>query len=200
MSIQTLEFQSPAVPVVLLAPTLLARNPVKLHPANPHYFSYHGKAIVLITSREHHAYQVNDPAGKRAESTGFKGYLRSLAKFLAGFDLARMRRDAALVLSGLNRVASHVSAIAEPGRQYAIYIHHSSSDPQVRSYKASETARRTTLSLSLPAGRYKSEWLRPGDPQNLGMETIGHKGGTMRLRESPEYTADIALRIMRTGS
>jgi hypothetical protein len=56
--------------VVLLLPTAQAKpqantpqvakpQPVRLHPANPHYFLFHGKAIALITSGEHYGAVLN---------------------------------------------------------------------------------------------------------------------------------------------
>ena len=34
-------------------------NPIKLHPENPHYFSYKGKPLVLITATEHYGAVIN---------------------------------------------------------------------------------------------------------------------------------------------
>ena len=34
-------------------------NPIALHPENPHYFIYHGKPTILITSGEHYGAVLN---------------------------------------------------------------------------------------------------------------------------------------------
>lgn len=39
--------------------SLLAAGPIKLHPANPHYFEWRGKPTVLITSAEHYGALLN---------------------------------------------------------------------------------------------------------------------------------------------
>lgn len=44
--------------LVICLPTLHSQ-PVSLHPSNPHYFMYHGKPTILITSAEHYGALVN---------------------------------------------------------------------------------------------------------------------------------------------
>jgi hypothetical protein len=34
-------------------------QPIRLHPENPHYFLYRGKAVVLISSAEHYGAVIN---------------------------------------------------------------------------------------------------------------------------------------------
>ncbi len=45
--------------LILTMMQLDAANPIKLHPANPHYFEWRGKPTVLITSAEHYGALVN---------------------------------------------------------------------------------------------------------------------------------------------
>src|SRR5881628_3607837 len=47
-----------AVVLTLLVVQLTA-EPIKLHPDNPHYFSFNGQPILLITSAEHYGAVVN---------------------------------------------------------------------------------------------------------------------------------------------
>ena len=151
-----------------------------------------------VYSNLNHAYQVDNPAGRRPESAKFKGYLRSLKKFVEGFDFPRMRQDRTLIASGIDSAESHVSAISEPGKQYAVYVHHSGYGIQRRWYKPDERPRRTSLSLALLGGAYEIEWIRPADLQVLGTERIQHAGGVVALKPSPEYVSDVALRIRAT--
>lgn len=44
--------------VILLGHSIMAQ-PIRLHPDNPHYFLYHGKPRVLITSAEHYGALIN---------------------------------------------------------------------------------------------------------------------------------------------
>jgi hypothetical protein len=152
-----------------------------------------------VYSNLNHAYQVDDPAGRRPESEEFKAYLRSLKKFLESFDLPRMRQDRTLIASGVDPLTDHASVISDPGRQSAVYLHHSGYGVQRRWYKPAERPRRIALSLALPAGTYTVEWIRPADLQLIGTERIQHAGGAVALKQSPEYVSDVALRITATG-
>src|ERR1022692_4288232 len=61
-----------AVLGILANLALLAQNdPIALHPENPHYFLYRGKAIALITSGEHYGAVINP-------DVDFKQYLATL--------------------------------------------------------------------------------------------------------------------------
>lgn len=151
-----------------------------------------------VYSNLNHAYQVDDPAGKRQESEEFKGYLRNLKKFLNRVNLPSMRQDRSVVVSGVDPAADHVSAISEAGKHYALYIHHSAGATELRSYKPDERLRRISLTLNITAGKYTAEWIRPTDLKLLGSEKVDHRGSKLALKPSPEYTADIALRIARS--
>lgn len=45
--------------LLLLCPLLVAAEPLRLHPDNPHYFQFRGKPAVLITSGEHYGAVLN---------------------------------------------------------------------------------------------------------------------------------------------
>jgi hypothetical protein len=146
-----------------------------------------------------YAYQVGNPAGDTPESNEFKRYLQSLAKFIGGFDLARMRQDRGVLAGGLP-AGSFARAISEPGKQYAVYIHHSTYAEGRRFYQPGETPHQLDLMLDLPAGAFRVEWVRPADLAVLKTQNIEkHQGGTVRLEASPEHREDIALRIHSTS-
>jgi hypothetical protein len=50
------------------------------------------------------------------------------------------------------------------------------------------------LTLELPKGTYRAEWLRPTDGTTQNPETFKHEGGMKKL-QSPEFSDDIALSI-----
>jgi hypothetical protein len=58
--------------IVLAAGTASAAEPIRLHPANPHYFAYRGKPTVLITSAEHYGAVLN-------KDFDYRRYLKTLA-------------------------------------------------------------------------------------------------------------------------
>jgi hypothetical protein len=118
--------------------------------------------------------------------------LRVLKEFLEGFDFVRMKPHNSVVKGGsVNaplsgdppQAKSTVRAMVEPGRAYALYL--------LGGTKAE-------LTLELPAGSYKAEWLETKTGRVCGEETFEHTGGDRTL-SSPKYTEDIALRIKRQG-
>ncbi len=149
-----------------------------------------------VYSNLNFAYQVKSEEGRTAASDEFKGYLRSLKTFVGSFNLARMRQDRAIVLSGLPE-SSTARAITEPGKQYAVYIHYGKANRGKSLYEPDDTPRKFETTLDLPAGNYRVEWIRPSDLALLGRQTIEkHPGGKIKLAASPEHKADIALRIL----
>lgn len=142
-----------------------------------------------------YAYQVDNPTGDEPESNEFKEHLRKLGEFVRGFDFVRMRPDRGVLAGGLPQ-QSFWRAISEAGKQYAIYIHHSSYAEGRRRYEVSETPLELDLALDLPGGAYRVEWIRPADLAVLSTQTFEHGGGRVELATSPEHQADIAIRIL----
>lgn len=58
--------------LMLAGAALLSAQPVSLHPRNPHYFLFRGKAAVLVTSAEHYGALLNP-------DFDYKRYLRTLS-------------------------------------------------------------------------------------------------------------------------
>ncbi|HUA59204.1 MAG TPA: hypothetical protein VML19_10645 [Verrucomicrobiae bacterium] len=74
-----------------------AADPVRLNPANPHYFKSHGKAVALVTSGEHYGSVINSAFDSHRylatlAAGGFQlrpgavesGVLRALSRFPGG--------------------------------------------------------------------------------------------------------------------
>jgi hypothetical protein len=152
-----------------------------------------------VYSNLNFAYQVGNETGEAAESSEFKGYLRALKQFMTNFEFMRMRPDNGVIADGIPR-GSFGRTLSEPGKQYGIYIHHSSYAKARNHYEASEQKRKLNLVLDLPAGSYRVEWVRPADLNILQSQTLAnHSGGRVALNSSPEHQADIALRIVAAG-
>ncbi|MBL8223516.1 MAG: hypothetical protein JNL62_30065, partial [Bryobacterales bacterium] len=49
----------PLTGLVLLCGALATAQPLRLHPANPHYYEFRGKPTVLLTSAEHYGAVLN---------------------------------------------------------------------------------------------------------------------------------------------
>ena len=58
--------------LVAMAVTAMAAAPIRLHPKNPHYFEFRGKAVALVTSGEHYGAVLNG-------AIDYKRYLDTLA-------------------------------------------------------------------------------------------------------------------------
>jgi hypothetical protein len=105
--------------------------------------------------------------------------LQVLKRFLSGFDFLRMAPDDAVIRGGVPAGAS-ARALAERGKQYAIYINGGT---------------RADLVLELPAGRYRAEWIDTKSGAVGRAQDLDHQGGRVVVG-SPSYTEDIALRIV----
>lgn len=133
-----------------------------------------------------------DPAGNTPENAQLLGTLHALKDFLYSFDFLRMRPDRTLVASGLPATNTYWRAIAEPGKQYALYIHHSRE--RRGSYVVATGNYHEDVTLNLPPGGYRAEWVEPATGVVIRSESFAVRGGTQRLA-APPYTVDIALRI-----
>jgi hypothetical protein len=118
-----------------------------------------------------------DHRGPGGGSPELRRQLGVLKGFIDGFDLVKMK-PAAAIASGLPE-GVRVKVLAEPGRQYAIYV---SGGRQVR------------LDLEIPAGKYRAEWVNPRTGRMEKAERIDHAGGALSIT-SPSYEEDIALRL-----
>ena len=114
--------------------------------------------------------------------------------FLYSFDFLKMRPDNALVVSGMPTSHTYHRAISEPGKQYALYIHHSSE--RRGSYIAAPGSYREDLIMNLPAGNYLAEWVSPENGSIVSSEKLSHAGGSRKI-STPTYAIDIALRMKR---
>jgi len=106
--------------------------------------------------------------------------MKVLKDFIGGFEFVRMKPDQGVVKGGLSP-KGRARVLSEAGRQYAIYLH---GGPEAK------------LSLALPEGRYKAEWVSPISGKVLKAEDVSAGGATTEL-QSPKFDVDIALRVVR---
>jgi hypothetical protein len=118
--------------------------------------------------------------------------LRVLKDFMDGLDFVHMKPDNSAIQGGRvtaalggNPPEAHVTAraLVEPGKAYAAYVRGGS---------------RAELTLDLPAGSYRAEWIDTKTGEAAKDEPFEHGGGR-RVLASPEYADDIALRVKRAG-
>jgi hypothetical protein len=99
-----------------------------------------------------------------------------LKKFIESFEFVRMAPHNELLKVALKEKES-AWLLAEPGRQYAVYVF--ARGP-------------VDVTLELAAGKYAGEWLSPmtGEP----VQAVSVDGGRVTLK-SPAFETDIALRL-----
>ncbi len=141
------------------------------------------------------------PGGTAGADT-IRNYLQHLQQFISGFSFVRMKYSPGLLAEKPHKAITRV--LAEPGQQYAVYIHHSDPtqaipkrDQFISKYEANNGSFRDTISLSLPAGSYTVHWFNPVKGSWAGSFSI-------QIPEKMEYrfftglyTTDIALGILR---
>ncbi|MCX8038255.1 MAG: hypothetical protein N3D11_14600 [Candidatus Sumerlaeia bacterium] len=108
--------------------------------------------------------------------------LQILAEFINSFDFIRMKPDNSVIVDGVTSPVT-ARALVETGRAYAVYV---------RGGKG-----KVALTLDMPEGRYRAEWLNTKTGQIEQVQDLDHAGGNIKLSPSPEYVDDVALRIRR---
>ena len=116
----------------------------------------------------------------------------NLKTFLYSFDFVKMRRAADL-LAGPLPSGAFARSISEPGRQYALYIHHSVLDTE--KYIVQPGEYQDSLTLNLPSGRYRADWTDPLSLSILASDVFQHSTGPRTL-STPTYAIDLALRLI----
>jgi hypothetical protein len=130
-------------------------------------------------------------------SPALRAQLGILRRVLEGFDFVRMAPDRGVV--GEVPEGLEAWALAEPGRQYAVYVLELGArrtarlDPPVTGEDA-RPARSVRLTLDLPAGAYRAEWVDTRTGEVAKGEDVDHGGGP-RAFLSPPFHEDVALAV-----
>lgn len=130
--------------------------------------------------------------------------LKLLKDFLQGFDFRKMKQDTSFI-GKRNPAGTFARAISEPGRQYALYLHHSVYgcwfwEPMQMGagYNVTKGDYREELVLDFARGKYLAEWIDPSTGKVISKEPVNHDGGKLNLT-TPHYNVDIALKLMSMG-
>ncbi|HEV2447289.1 MAG TPA: hypothetical protein VGS58_15255 [Candidatus Sulfopaludibacter sp.] len=84
-----------------------AADPIRLHPGNPHYFEFRGKAVALVTSGEHYGSVIN-------EAFDYRRYLAALAA--DGLNYTRLFGGSYIEIPGRSFGIRRNNLAPEPGR------------------------------------------------------------------------------------
>jgi hypothetical protein len=137
---------------------------------------------------------VPDPAGNTPDNLRVLTSLNHLKNFMAGFAFQEMVGGTSFLLSGLSE-GSLARGMSQVGKQYALYIHHSTLKENGVYYIANPGSYQEDLVLLLPAGRYRADWILPEKNRVLQSIEFEQPGGEKSL-SSPFYAFDLALRIL----
>jgi hypothetical protein len=126
-------------------------------------------------------YPAKQPGGGNA---AFRQQMAILRDFIHRFEFVCMKPDKGFLLSGVPEKV-HVHALMEQGKQYAAYFR----DPD------DPAARSLSLSMVLPAGRYRIEWVDVLSGKPIKRERVKSTG--VITITSPEFQREIAVSIRR---
>lgn len=153
---------------------------------------YNNLDYSFTAGHERGDFQYNDgtPGGGSAELRRQLGILHG---FLNGIDFVHMAPAAGVITGGVPEGAT-ARALAQPGKAYAVYLHHGRvvKDAKPR-YQVDANSRTAKLVLELPKGRYDVRWVDPKSGRATERK-ITHAGGGFTA-ESPAYTEDLALLV-----
>jgi hypothetical protein len=137
-------------------------------------------------------FTVENPAGNTPDNQQIMTALKSLREFIYSFDFLKMHPGIDFVRDGIPP-GTYCRGMSEPGRQYALYHHHSTGG-YGSMYTVTPGDYREELILELPRGEYKVDWVNPATGEVLHSETLNHMGGSLKI-ETPEHSVDAGLRI-----
>ncbi len=88
--------------------------------------------------------------------------------------------------------------LAEPGKQYALYLFHGDFEGDWGAHFIPEKGKyNDSVSLNnVPSGEYLVEWIEPSTGDIIKSEALTSTGGKVTLL-TPEYPLDIAMRMIR---
>jgi hypothetical protein len=138
-------------------------------------------------------YTVKNPKGDSPDNHKLLESLMKLRHFMYGFEFYKMYQDKDFIKGGIPRGAN-VRSISEPGKQYALYIHHGVLKEGNHLYIVTPGKYSANLQIDIPAGSYESNWICPETGSSINRSTFVHAGG-IRVLQSPNYEIDIALTI-----
>ena len=154
------------------------------------WFLLGGGAGVINLNGEYHRGQEAGGADTRERIVPQRKVLKD---FVEGLDLTAVAR-----FDGLSDIPASAlaSALAIPGREYAIYLVHAKDDGAWGAHFVAMpgTYHDSFTIKAIPAGRYRLEWIDPVTGAVREFKPLDWQGGDLRVT-TPEYSLDVALRM-----
>ena len=138
-----------------------------------------------------------DPKTPGGGSVALRAQLHILRDFFDQLPFIEMMPTSTVIKSGVPEGASS-RTLAGPGKAYAFYFHHARlpEDSQAH-FTVDGEQHEIELVLGLPPGSYEATWINTKTGLADKKSRFDHLGGNRRL-ESPQYSEDVALRILAT--
>lgn len=136
-------------------------------------------------------------------SPALRSQLKVLKDFIHSSDFVKMTPQDGIIKVEIPTGVT-ARALAEPGKAYAIYVHHgepgydhTSTGARSRpKYRVDSGRQLVKLLLDLPEGSYRAEWFNTKTGNKDQTEEF-KSTGKPQILDSPSYSEDIALRIKR---
>jgi hypothetical protein len=125
-------------------------------------------------------YPAKQPGGGNPE---FRRQMTVLRDFIYRFDFVRMAPGRDFIGAGVPAKV-HAHALAESGKQYAAYF-----------FDPTNATTQMSLTLLLPSGNYRAEWLDPVSGKRIRRERVKSPGAFTLV--SPEFRREVALGIWK---
>jgi Cellulase (glycosyl hydrolase family 5) len=139
---------------------------------------YNNLDYSFCVGHEDGTFPVKSPTPGGGSST-LRRQLRHLGEFVRSFEFLRMKPAREVVKGGVPKALSF-QVLAEPGRQYAVYL---------------RSGKRVALVIDLPAGKYEGQWLDAVTGRRLPIMSLDHAGGKAKI-QSPNIEHDCALQLI----
>ncbi|MEP7142232.1 MAG: hypothetical protein ABI707_05145 [Ferruginibacter sp.] len=146
-------------------------------------------------------YTPSTPMGTPGADT-IRQYLKHLQQFISSFNYSKMKYSPGLLIKVPDKAITRL--LAEPLRQYALYIHHSdpndavpSSSQFISKYEADTSMFDDTVTISLEAGTYSARWYNPSTGVWIGKRIKWTQEAGNYTFHTGLFMTDIALSILR---
>jgi hypothetical protein len=146
-------------------------------------------------------YTPSIPQGTQAADT-IRQYLKHLQRFVSGFNYIKMKYSPGLLIKVPDKAITRL--LAQPGHQYALYIHHSNpydavppASQFISKYEADTSVFNDTVTIHLDAGTYMARWYNPVTGMWKGKRIKWKQEAGNCAFHTGLFVTDIALRILK---
>ena len=135
---------------------------------------------------------LSDYSSPGGGSPALRKQLSICKKFFDDMNVIHMKPDNSVIVSVSDKLTA--SALVEPGKTYAIYMHVSLPKKPKNINDHKQTLETAKLTLNLPKGSYKATWTNTKSGKVIQTTKVSHSGGEVQLN-APAFSDDVAVKI-----